>query len=169
MICREIMNAFRPKQRQSMWLKYIFYVVSVCRRCTFSFNMTKTQRNQIQIWVFFLSICHVTCIPWINFHKGSIHTVIRWYANFCQKVKRYQNHMQRNARSLQCCSIVKCFRELGNSKIWPNLYAMFFITGSLRVLQRHYMYIVYWHCLFIKRILFYVPKRCWWESYTAKF
>lgn len=75
---------------------------------------------------FFLSICHVTCIPWINFHKGSIHTVIRWYANFCQKVKRYQNHMQRNARSLQCYSIVKCFRELGNSKIWLNLYAMFF-------------------------------------------
>lgn len=75
---------------------------------------------------FFLSICHVICIPWINFHKGSIHTVIRWYANFCQKVKRYQNHMQRNARSLQCYSIVKCFRELGNSKIWPNLYAMFF-------------------------------------------
>lgn len=126
MICREIMNAFRPKQRQSMWLKYIFYVVSVCRRCTFSFNMTKTQRNQRKIWFFFLSICNVICIPWINFHKGSIHTVIRWYANFCQKVKRYQNHMQRNARSLQCYNIVKCFRELGNSKIWPNLYAMFF-------------------------------------------
>lgn len=36
----------------------------------------------------------------------------------------------------------------------------FFITGSLRVLQRHCMYIVYWHRLFIKRILFYAPKRC---------
>lgn len=85
-----------------------------------------TWRKLKDMGCFFLSICHVICIPWINFHKGSIHTVIRWYANFCQKVKRYQNHMQRNARSLQCCSIVKCFRELGNSKIWPNLYAMFF-------------------------------------------
>lgn len=117
-----------------------------------------------------LSICHVTCIPLINFHNGSIHTVIRWYANFCQKVKRYQNHLQRNARSLQCYSFVKCFRKLRNSKIWPNLYVMFFfITGSLRLLHIHYMYIVYWHPQFIKRILFYVPKRCWWESYTAKF
>lgn len=78
-----------------------------------------------------LSICHVTCIPSINFHNGSIHTVIRWYANFCQKVKRYQNHLQRNARSLQCYSFVKCFRKLRNSKIWPNLYVMFFLLQAV--------------------------------------
>lgn len=125
MICWEIMNAFRPKQRQSMWLKYISHVVSVCRSCTFSYNMTKTQRNQKKDMSFFLLICHVTCIRWINFHKGSMRGVFRWYANF-PEVKRYQNHKQWNARRLKCYSIVKCFGEFRNSKIWPNLYAMFF-------------------------------------------
>lgn len=73
----------------------------------------------------FLLICHVTCIRWINFHKGSMRGVFRWYANF-PEVKRYQNHKQWNARRLKCYSIVKCFGEFRNSKIWPNLYAMFF-------------------------------------------
>lgn len=138
-------------------------------------NSKKSKKDML----FFFSICHVTCIPWINFHKGSIHTVIRWYANFCQKVKRYQNHMQRKGIKIICRGMPEVFNVtvllsvLGNWEILKFdricMQGFFFITGSLRVLHRHYMYIVYWHRLFIKRILFYVPKRCWWESYTAKF
>lgn len=52
----------------------------------------------------FLLICHVTCIRWINFHKGSMRGVFRWYANF-PEVKRYQNHKQWNARRLKCYSL----------------------------------------------------------------
>lgn len=135
MISGEIMNAFRPKQRQSMWLKCTSHVVSVCRSRTFSFNITKTQRNQKKDTYLFLSICHATCIHWINFNKESMYANIRWYANFC-KVKRYQNYIPKNALSLICYSMVECIRKMTYSKNWSNLYEMFYITGSLRVLHR---------------------------------
>lgn len=169
MICREIMNAFRPKQRQSMWLKYIFYVVSVCRRCTFYFNMTKTQRNQRKI-CFFLSICHVTCIP--NFQISKKEASILSFVDMPIFVKRSKGIKIICRGMPEVFNVTVLLSVLGNWEILKFdriCMQCFFITGSLRVLQRHYMYIVYWHRLFIKRILFYVPKRCWWESYTAKF
>lgn len=122
MICWEIMNAFRPKQRQSMWLKYIFYIVSVCRRCTFDENSKKSKERYVFFFYQF-AMLHAF-LGYISIKEASVVSFVDM--PIFGKVKRYQNHKQRNARRLKCYSIVKCFRESRNSKIWPNLYAMFF-------------------------------------------